>query len=414
MAFKPIQVSCKGCGATIEIDPSLRIGTCSFCGAAMSVGSDQLPGTIPPVDYIFEDKVSEPQFLATVKKFLCDNPDTPDELYDVLEALQTYKCFLPIFKYDVEWHASWSAEAGYNRRRRENGREIKYVEWTPCSGNAEGIHTLCAPGSSTLIKRNLVDKVIPLSEALPLRSAVAFEPDMLAGSTWLSYDMNEREAYGGYVEARIDGVIDSECRRHIPGNTNRNLAVSSRKNYTLEKFVIPFWIFHYSFKEKQYVLAVDAVNGNLRGEVPHIYSRMILPALMVLVPLISWIMAWQANSNSFNFYMALPFMLMMGILPLVYRIKVTVVKKKFKDLDASGRAAASTKLKIWEKTYAVAVLPISVILMILFLTSGTQWYESIINSPDNLIAVLIALGLLPIFVIGISRMVKRVMGIPVK
>jgi len=375
MSIQSVHIACRNCGAPIDVDASLRLGTCPYCGDQIPLNTNQVPSEIPPVDLIFADKVSESQFRDSVKKYLCENPDTPDQLYDALEAQETYKCFLPFWCYQIDWHASWSAESGYKRTRQKydsgskSYKEESYTEWIPSSGTAEGIDSFSAPGSKTMAERNLVDKVVPLLEALPPCDAEKFNPEFLAGSTWLSYNLKAAECYVDYVDRRLALKITEVCNSHVPGDSKRNLRVTSRKDYDAVKIIAPFWIFNYAFKDKRYVIAVDGVNGKALGDMPQIYSRIVIPVILAIIPLVA--LYFLSDVRDIYSLVSVPFLLLAGLYPWSYRLMVKHMRGKFADLDAGGRRAMSKKLRISEISFtAITFLVIVGLFLLFYFTAG--------------------------------------------
>ena len=168
MGFKPIQVNCKNCGADLQLDPTLRISFCSYCGSTITLTKDEIPGNWPDVDFIYEDKLSEQEYDCIVSKYFTESVYTPDDLLDAHEKLHSYLSYLPFYVFSVEWTASWSADAGYKKTRQKWSEASKkyvdevYIEWHPVSGQAEGIFgDLHAPGVSILQKRAFSEKLIP-------------------------------------------------------------------------------------------------------------------------------------------------------------------------------------------------------------------------------------------------------------
>jgi len=101
----------------------------------------------------------------------------------------------------------------------------------------------------------------------------------------------ERERYAvdlraGWAEARaeIAGDIRSECARRVPGDTHRDLRVSTTwRDLRWKLCLLPLWIVAYRYGGKPYHLVVNGVTGKVDGEAPLSWSKILGFVLLLLV-----------------------------------------------------------------------------------------------------------------------------------
>ena len=379
MAFKPIQIKCKSCGADLQLDPTLRISSCSYCGSTITITKDEVPGNWPDVDFIYEDKISESEQSNIIAKYFTESVYVPDELLDAHEKIKNYLNYLPFYIYSVEWTASWSADAGYNMKRQKWDASQKrnvtenYVEWKPVSGNAEGIWGGYAPGASIVQDNNFSQKLIPLAESLDSSISAEFDPQLLEVTSWLSFDSKPDDSYNKLVASRVETHIHGKCSSQVPGDKSRNLSVTSRKNYTYKRGIIPFWIFNYKFKDKNYLTVIDAVKGGLQGERPVSSRRILIACLYFILPFILFgSLFWIKNNslNSINGYLVFLSFVVGGVLTLIYHSTLSSFKKDFLQISSEDRANKMDKMKIFEKKYLlttiISLLILSIMIVFVF------------------------------------------------
>lgn len=383
MGFKPIQVNCKNCGADLQLDPTLRISNCSYCGSTITMTKDEIPGNWPDVDFIYEDKITELEYDNIISKYFTESVYTPDDLLDAHEKVHSYLSYLPFYIYSIEWTASWSADAGYRKTRQKWSETSKkyinegYIEWHPVSGSAEGIiGDLHAPGAVLMQNKSFSEKLIPLAESIDSSASTDFEPQLLEGASWLSFDSKPDDTYKNLVASRVEAHIRDICTKQIPGDKQRNLSVSARKTFTYKKGIIPFWIFNYKYNKTNYLTVVDAVNGSIKGERPSSSKRIAVVFGYVLAPLGMFISLYlvriaffpQASISDGIVWTAIVIGLLStgGILSGIYHALISSFKKDFTKLSSQERSSKVHKIKSFEKKYyLITSLALFVIIFVL-------------------------------------------------
>ena len=175
MAFQNIRVECRGCGASVSLDPTIRFGTCPYCGNCNSLIPAQEAPEIPAVEQIYPANYPEEAFRRAVRSFLCTSQDVPDELYESLLEREFTLNFWPFYRHTVQWTANWSADIGYPDENAKEG-----VRWSPGEGQAMGKTVVYAPASSVICNRGLGFDACRLSASNEEKS-VYFQPELLQG-----------------------------------------------------------------------------------------------------------------------------------------------------------------------------------------------------------------------------------------
>lgn len=394
MSFRPVQINCRNCGASLFFDPTIRLSECSYCGSHIVLDTVPLAGDWPTVDWIFEDRVERKAFQESLAQFFTEHPDTPDDLLDVHARLEQHLCFLPFFRYEVEFAGSWSADAGYYRTIEEQHynettkawetRRRQVTDWSPASGTVDGICSFHAPAADQA--QGLWALVTPLAEALDPLDRHSFDPQLLAGSSWLRFDTNPEQVYRIFVQARVEAEITARAEQMVPGDTHRNLRCQWRGDKTNDRELIPFWIYHYSYGGTIYSVAVDAVRGHLRGERPKTCGRRWAAATLAILPLgLAAALVWHlVNQNLPMNWLTL--LLLVGLAvagPLHFRSGITNRKHRFPQMGADERSHAIAALRRFQKTIfgIYGGLALGVALADLLLTPASSSYLTEQSSP---------------------------------
>ena len=117
----------------------------------------------------------------------------------------------------------------------------------------------------------------------PFRRCVPYAPAYVAGHECERYAVDLR---AGWAEARaeIAGDIRSECARRVPGDTHRDLRVSTTwRDLRWKLCLLPLWIVAYRYGGKPYHLVVNGVTGKVDGEAPLSWSKILGFVLLLLV-----------------------------------------------------------------------------------------------------------------------------------
>lgn len=356
MAFQPVQANCKNCGASLFFDPTIKLSECDYCGSHIVLDQVPLEGDWPAVDWIFQDHIEQKAFKDKLAAFFTEHPDTPDDLLDAHEKLEQHLCYLPFYRYQIEYTGSWSADAGYYRtieERHYNEREDRWeirtrtvTDWSPASGTVDGVCAFHAPAAKEC--QGLWTLVTPLAERLDPLDKHVFDPQLLAGSSWMGFDTDAERVFQVFVQSRMDVEVTSQADKMVPGDTHRNLRCQWRGNKETDRELIPFWIYHYSYGGTDYVVALDAVAGGLRGGRPKTAGRRWVAAVLSLVPIIlAGLFTYHIRSLDLPVNW-LVWLIWSGLAiagPIHFRAGIRSRKARFPSLGVEGRRNAIEQLR---------------------------------------------------------------------
>ena len=349
MAFQNINLECRGCGAAISLDPTLRFATCPYCGNQNSLVPKGKSVPPPAVEQIYPARFSEPAFRSAVRAFLYTHPDVPDSLYESLEERELALNFWPFFRQEIDWTANWTANIGYDDESAKDG-----IAWQVSSGQSFGTSVVYAPAASILDRRDLgMDgaRLAAENQSEPLQ----FDPDLLEGISYLTCDLETQAVEKRYVAPVLDDSICEECANQIPGDHKRNLRKTFRINdrrTTLQ--MIPYWLFVYDWDGKSYFVMQNAASGAVSGTLPSSsrrkwIARGLTAAGFLLAGGLGYLV-WK-NRSDFDGVLFLALTLPLAMAGGIYRNHISSRKSRIKLAPVSEIGTLLKNLKQFEKKF---------------------------------------------------------------
>lgn len=124
-------------------------------------------------------------------------------------------------------------------------------------------------------------------EPWPLTECVPFTQQYLAGYLARTYDI---ELDRGFEQGkkRIDNAILSDVRGRIGGDKQRVHSVKSRYDaVTYKHLLLPVYLMTYRFKNKPYRIFVNAVTGEIQGQRPYSWVKILMAILAAVLAIIA-------------------------------------------------------------------------------------------------------------------------------
>jgi predicted RNA-binding Zn-ribbon protein involved in translation (DUF1610 family) len=278
--------NCKSCGSNTAVEASTVSFQCPFCGSdnvneeAAQNKVIQPAGILP---FVYDKRKALDAYKTWIKKGLF----TPSSLKKIAALEKIAGVYLPFWTYDADTFSHWTAMAGYyyytTETYYEGGqmktRQKRNVRWVPASGYLEKSFDDVLVVASHGVTQREVEKIYPFT----LSKVNNYDPRFILGHLSEVY---ERDVKGGYQVA--DGIMDAEirsaCTRQIPGDTHKDLSVSTRKsNITFKHILLPIWVAAYKFKGKSFQFLVNGETGKIAGKKPVSVGKVILAILIGLI-----------------------------------------------------------------------------------------------------------------------------------
>ena len=127
-------------------------------------------------------------------------------------------------------------------------------------------------------------------EPFPTTNAlVPYDPGYLTGWVVEQYQIDLKAAAQASFE-RMEETIRDMCSRQVPGDTQRNLRVTSTySDQTFKHVLLPVWLLTYNYGSKSYQVAVNGVTGQIKGEYPLSWVKIAIVTFLVLIAVLIFI-----------------------------------------------------------------------------------------------------------------------------
>ncbi len=255
---------CKQCGSLTEREPHITAGACIFCGSNQVAPMAQSPRLHKP-ESVLPFQIGKDQCGTLFKTWVKGLWFRPDALKHEARTDGVTGVYIPFWAFDTLTWSFWNAEAGYYYyETNDKGERERKTRWEWADGTySEFFDDVLAPGS-----QSVEPKLAQAIEPFDTKALTPYKPDFLAGYAAEDYRIDMPQAWLT-AKQRIDSKIRQECESRIPGDTNRNLSVStSYLNRAYKLCLLPIWISSYRYQGKTYNYIVNGQTGRVSGRAP--------------------------------------------------------------------------------------------------------------------------------------------------
>ncbi len=282
-----LTVKCDGCGAETTFDPNVVSGRCDFCGSPLTSKEGHKSKLIEPGG-LLPFKVKDKEGINLYKTWLKKLWFAPNKLKSRARQVEEISgIYIPYWTFDAQTDTNYRGKRGddyydeetyYDDDGEEQTRTVTRTDWTNVRGR---------------VARFFDDILVAASKSLPVKYLDALEPWDL--NNLLPYDTKylsgfKSESYQDSLEQgfeiakkKMESVIKGDIRRDIGGDhqviDSFNTAYD---NITFKHVLLPIWISAYKYKDKVYRFMVNGRTGEVRGERPYSWIKIILAILAVI------------------------------------------------------------------------------------------------------------------------------------
>ncbi|MFN0122192.1 MAG: zinc ribbon domain-containing protein [Blastocatellia bacterium] len=285
-----ISVKCQSCHAISVFDPARVAQRCDFCGSAQLVQYEDVKDVFRP-ESMLPAKVSETQVREMIRRWYGSHWFAPNKLNDRAMTDQLHGIYLPYWTFDAQVHASWTAESGYHYYETEHytdaqgqrqSRQVQHTRWEYSSGS---------------LNHFFDDELVPASigvdpqklravEPFPTNELAPYDPGYVAGWVVERYQI-DLVAAAQRSRDIMEAKTHSMCAGQVPGDTHRNLNVSSNyTNQTFKHILTPVWLLRYSYGARKFQVVINGYTGAIAGDYPKSWVKIMLTILAVLIVIV--------------------------------------------------------------------------------------------------------------------------------
>jgi DNA-directed RNA polymerase subunit RPC12/RpoP len=282
----PVQtITCKDCGATVNVGEGERTAKCAFCGSDAVLAQATDANSIRPG---ITKQVANESFGKWLKALWF----RPNDLSKMASVQEMGGVYVPYWSFDSAVFSRWSAERGWyyyeteryeetndSGQREWRTREVQKTRWESAAGQRSDSYRdvlVCAG-------KGLPEALAARFVSFDVGKLVAYRPDFLAGWRAESYALDLLPGW-----ERGQGLIarsqEERCAKDIGGDTSRGLSVSNDFQQVAFKHVLlPVWIAAYRYKGKVFRFLVNGQTGEIVGDAPYSVPKIVALVLFLLV-----------------------------------------------------------------------------------------------------------------------------------
>ncbi|NNE43241.1 MAG: zinc ribbon domain-containing protein [Gemmatimonadetes bacterium] len=279
-------VKCRSCHAVSVFDPE-RVGqNCGFCGSPELVDYDEIKAPLRPQS-ILPFRVDERAVRTNIKKWLAKKWLAPGRLKKSAWVDTVKGFYLPYWTFDAQVEAEWTASSGtyYYTTEQVRGsdgkmttRQKRHTRWRPAAGRVSHFFDDEPVPGTQGVRKDLLKRIEPF----PTGDSLPYDTAYLSGFVVEHYQIVLIDA-AQEARASMDRKLESLCASQIPGDTYRNLQVSADYSArTFKHILVPVWVLTYGFSSKSFQLLANGVTGEIAGDYPKSWIKIVLLVLGIL------------------------------------------------------------------------------------------------------------------------------------
>jgi predicted RNA-binding Zn-ribbon protein involved in translation (DUF1610 family) len=273
------EVRCRSCGGTVVFQGTLTSSECPYCGSPIQREHVHTLTRRVPVDGVLPFLVDHDKAAKGLVAWVKSRWFAPNEFLKRGVEGKLNGVYLPYWTYDTLTFNAYTGERGENytvtvgtgKDRRTETR----TRWYPASGRFQRFFDDVLVVASQGLPRSFIIALEPW----PLARCIPFTQQVLAGYLARTYDV---ELDTGFKDAkqRIDEAIAADVRQRIGGDHQRIHSIQSRYDaVTYKHLLLPVWMLAYRYHDKPYRVFVNAGTGEVQGERPYSWVKILFAVL---------------------------------------------------------------------------------------------------------------------------------------
>jgi len=310
-------LKCESCGAVNTVDASIISAECAFCGSNQVVPLDQITQVIKP-ESLLPFQVDQQRAAAQFRTWLGRGFFRPNPVKKIAKdaSAKLHGIYLPFWTFDAHTSSWWRAEAGYHYyvtetyaatddkgKQVQRTRQVQKPRCEPASGHLQlRFDDILVPATDS-VERGMIERIYPFDTGV----LVPYDPGFLSGWAAEAYTVGLEQGWENGQEI-MDGKVYRACDREVPGDTHRNLQVKTAYSHMTYKHVLfPVWLASYRYGEKVYHFLVNGQTGDVQGQAPVSWIKVMLVVLLVIaiIAVLVWLLSQGEENAALGIYRAL-------------------------------------------------------------------------------------------------------------
>ena len=286
-------VKCAACAAEVSVRANVVSDVCPFCASNLVLQNAHEGQVIKP-SYILPFQINIKQAREAFVRWLSKLWFAPNDLKKHAQSDDRFQgIYLPYWTYDSATHTAYTGERGVyyyetqSYTATENGksvqktRQVRKTRWYPASGQIN--HSF--DDVLVLASKSLRDEKVRHLEPWDLKKLETYNAGFLSGYRSESYSVDVVSGFNTAKQVMKDYIVGL-IEKDIGGDTQRIHSMQTQYNQiTFKHILLPLWLSSFRYSSKVYSFMVNAQTGEVHGDRPWSWVKILLAILGVLLGL---------------------------------------------------------------------------------------------------------------------------------
>lgn len=295
-------MECRGCGAKLEVRGNEAAAACPYCGASYVLSQKQEEVIIP--DGVIPFQIDKTNAREIVGRWLKKRYLAPGELKTLYQRGDIFGMYVPYWTFDADAKADYTGMGGRNRtehyRDKDGNTHTRTVtDWYPTRGRVHTFFDDVLISASSHQNKSLLSGV----DNYNTKQLVSYSKDYFSGYGVETYNINLDTAHSAAV-GRMQEQLRDMARRDILRKYDTAKDIRLQCNFAKETYkhvLFPVYTVTYHYKNKVYNVLINGQNGNISGQYPKSFVKILLIILVSAAVILGIIFASLKDSAGSDF-----------------------------------------------------------------------------------------------------------------
>lgn len=295
-----LTVHCGSCGAETSLPPDVTADRCPFCGTPV-VAVKSSRKLIRP-ECLLPFGISRDQAVGLFSRWIGQLWFAPTSLRREAAGVRLLGIYIPAWTYDSRTTSDytgqrgddyWETESYWDTEtytETENGqtvtrtrqvlktRQVRKTRWSSAAGRVGNAFD----DVFVLATRSLPPDLAGKLGTWDLQRLIPFQEEYLSGFVAESYQVDLEQGFATARELMQPTIQQTVCR-DIGGDHQRISTLSTSYDHvTFKHLLLPLWLCAYRYRGQLYRFLVNARTGEVHGQRPYSYAKIVLLAGLIL------------------------------------------------------------------------------------------------------------------------------------
>jgi DNA-directed RNA polymerase subunit RPC12/RpoP len=291
IAGRSSEVRCPGCGAQVLLEDNVETEKCPFCATHLeNVPRTSAAAMICP-ESLLPFHATQREAIDKFNGWIKTRWFAPNNLKQLANLGQLSGVYMPFWTYDSMTYTHytgqrgddyWETEYYTDSQGHRQSRQVVRTRWTYVSGEVDHFFDDVLVCASKSLPRNEVDALEPWD----LGHLEGFRGEFLSGFRTERYVVSLGDGFG-IAQQIMDVQIRRLCCQNIGGDHQQLSSVQTQHvGVTFKHILLPMWLAVYRYQNKMFRILVNARTGEVFGERPYSWVKIMFAVLAGIVVLL--------------------------------------------------------------------------------------------------------------------------------